>query len=360
MTVLNQHLINHVVFVLDASGSMNGLRQQVIDVFNRQVKNLIKESQDWNQETRVTVYVFGEHVRCVAYDIDVLRLPSIDGLYHDGGMTALVDATYQSQVELAETAQRYGDHAFLTFVLTDGGENASKKFSAASLRTLLTGQGANWTVACLVPDILCKRQALACGFPEGNVMIWNVGADGLDEASDEIITATKTFYAGRATGTRGSTTLFVAPPTKAAVAATGMKPLDPSEFFLIPVANDGTMTVVRSGKKTKKNPDGIACLIISDFVRATGRPYELGKAHYELTKSERLGPTKGLAVVDTETHEVFTGPEARTLLGLPNVECRIRPLPKDRVTGKPKYKIYVCSESVNRHLVIGTTLLLLK
>src|SRR3990172_1219055 len=142
MQKLGQNLITHVALVLDGSGSMRPQQENLITVVDGQIAWLAKRSEELDQDTRVTVYVFDDTVRCVIFDKDVLRLPSIKELYRLGGMTALRDATIRSQEDLAKTYQEYGDHAFLTFVLTDGAENASKS-SAAQLQQLLKGQPEN-------------------------------------------------------------------------------------------------------------------------------------------------------------------------------------------------------------------------
>lgn len=354
---LKQHLINHVSFVLDASGSMAGLRRKVIDVFNRQVQNLVEQSKRWNQETRVTVYVFGDRVKCVAYGIDVMRLPKIDTVYHDGGMTALIDATMQSQIELAETAQRYGDHAFLTFVLTDGGENASTKFTDVDLKQAIGRQGDNWTVACLVPDVLCKNHAIRFGFPTGNVMIWDTTEQGLEKAAETVTQVTDSFYAARSTGTRGSTTLFASNVTQAQVDASGMKPISPSEFIIVPVALASTSTlayVIPKKSVTKRNPQGVKHVEIMPFVQETGRTYVAGTAFYKLTKSEKYDFQKDIVLVHRITKKVYRGDACKALIGLTGASTRIKPQP---IKGGD-YDIYVQSTSVNRHLEVGGQVLL--
>lgn len=129
---------NHIALVIDESSSMAGHAGQLIKVTDAQVAYLARRSQELDQETRVSVYMFSNTVRCLIYEKDVLRLPSIAGLYRPHGRTALIDATLKSQEDLRQTATLYGDHAFLTFVLTDGEENESRR-KPAELRKWLTG-----------------------------------------------------------------------------------------------------------------------------------------------------------------------------------------------------------------------------
>ncbi len=215
----NQNYINHVALVLDASSSMSHLSRKVVDVADQQIAYLARRSKELGQETRVTVYAFADTVECVIYDKDVLRMPSLKQLYRVGGMTALLAATLKSQRELAQTAQLYGDHSFLTFVLTDGQENASHRCPdtpGKSTRELINAvdelirtQEDNWTLAVLVPDQMGKREAMQCGFPKDNIAIWDATSTrGLEEAGQVIQQATENFMVGRAQGIRGSRAVF--------------------------------------------------------------------------------------------------------------------------------------------------------
>ena len=143
-----QRLINHVALVLDASYSMKGREQSVVKVTDEQIKHLAKRSEELQQETRVSVYHFGEQtIECLIFDMDVMRLPSARDLYsvlYEN--TSLIDATMKSQKDLETTSQLYGDHAFLTFVLTDGQENRSTKFSRTDLKNQIVNSDVNWSL----------------------------------------------------------------------------------------------------------------------------------------------------------------------------------------------------------------------
>lgn len=342
----SQNYINHVALVLDASSSMSHLSRKVVEVADQQIAYLARRSQELDQETRVTVYVFADEVECVIYDKDVLRMPSLKQLYRVGGMTALLAATLKSQRELAQTAQLYGDHSFLTFVLTDGQENASALCSdtrnrdprelVGGVAKLIATQEDNWTLAVLVPDQMGKREAMQCGFPKDNIAIWDAtSTQGLEEAGQVIQQATEKFMMGRAQGIRGSRAVFstgAEAVNKDTIEAAGLTPVDPSKYQLIPVARDAA---------------------IRDWVVECGHTYRTGGAFYQLSKSEKVQAQKQIAVLEKKTDRVFTGPEARALLGLPNVEIRVKPDHNDDFT------IFVQSTSVNRKLVPNTRLLLM-
>lgn len=343
----SQNYINHVALVLDASSSMSHLSRKVIDVADQQIAYLARRSKELDQETRVTVYVFADKVECVIYDKDVLRMPSLKQLYRVGGMTALLAATLKSQRELAQTAQIYGDHSFLTFVLTDGQENASHHGPDAPSRdpreltravaNLIETQEDNWTLAVLVPDQMGKREAMQCGFPKDNIAVWDAtSTQGLQEAGQVIQQATEKFMVGRTRGIRGSRTVFstgAETVNKDTIKAAGLTPVDPAEYQLVPVAREA---------------------VIREWVVESGHTYRTGCAFYQLSKSEKVQARKQIAVLEKKTDRVYTGPQARALLGLPDAEVRVKPDQNDDFT------IFVQSTSVNRKLVPNTRLLLMK
>ncbi|WP_328485210.1 vWA domain-containing protein [Streptomyces zaomyceticus] len=342
----NQNYINHVALVLDGSSSMSHLSRKVVEVADQQIEYLARRSRELDQETRVTVYVFADKVECVIYDKDVLRMPSLKQLYRVGGMTALLAAALKSQRELAQTAQLYGDHSFLTFVLTDGQENASHRCPDAPTRNrrelveavaeMIATQEDNWTLAVLVPDQTGKREAMQGGFPKDNIAIWDAtSAQGLEEAGQVIQEATEKFMVGRTKGIRGSRAVFstgAEAVNKATVEAAGLTPVEASKYQLIPVARDAA---------------------IREWVIESGHTYRTGGAFYQLSKPEKIQARKQIAVLEKKTDQVYTGPQARTLLGLPDAEARVRPDQNDDFT------IFVQSTSVNRKLVPNTRLLLM-
>lgn len=374
-----QRLLNHVNFVIDRSGSMNNLNHQVNKVVRNQITRLDALDQQMGQETHVSIYIFGSETRCVIYDTDVKRLVGKDVLagHYDGGMTSLIDAALTVREESAQIAQLHCDHAFLDFILTDGGENQShltargrkytNAFGASSIQAKLTQelqdtlrtQPDNVTVAVLVPDVLCKKQAINFGFPPGNIMIWDVSEQGLAVAEQEIAKVTSDYYEARATGTRGTNTLFASNVTQAQVDASGLKPVDPDQFMIIPVALASTSQlsyVIPKKSITKKNPGGIKHVEIMPFIQETGRTYVAGQAYYELVKSEKFEANKKVALIHRQTKKVYVGDQAKALIGLSGTSTRIRP---QAVKGGD-YDIFVQSTSVNRHLPLGTRVLIFK
>lgn len=338
MTKASQNYINRIALVLDASSSMAyyGLTDQVIKVADSLISYLAKRSVEMDQETRVTVYAFADQAKCLIYDKDVLRLPSIAKVYQPSGNTALIDAAMLSIEDQRLHSQKYGDHAFLTYLLTDGEENRSVRYNVQQLtETLSSNLRDNETFAVLVPNQHGVDQALRYGFPRNNVAVWEVSEKGVTEVGKVLRTATDNYMTARSQGVRKSSDIFsmdLGTVNKATVNAKTLVSLKRDEYTLLKV-ND-------------KAP-------IRDWVIDQGIPYQIGKAFYELTKPEKIQPQKQVAIQNIHSGRVYTGPQVRDLLGLPDYEVPVKP------DANPEYRIYVQSTSVNRNLMPNTRLLLL-
>lgn len=327
--------INHFVLVADESLSMRDHASALVKVVDGFVADMAVRSKELDQETRLTVYVFNSYdgTRCLIYDMDVLRTPTIAGRFHPNGMTPLIDATCQAIDELGETPERYGEHSFVLFALTDGQENKSRK-RPHDLAGRIGGLPGHWTVAAFVPDMMAVADAKRCGFPAGNIERWDTtSAHGITEVGERIRTVSRDFMQARTQGVRGSRSLFTVNQVTPQAAASALVPLGSDSYVLVDVPFNCE---------------------IRDFVeQATGRPYAKGCAYYQLTKTETVQGYKEVAVLSTDG-QMYSGQHARQLLGLPDYELRVQP------AFQPGTTIFIQSTSVNRKLIGGTKVLVLR
>lgn len=327
--------INHFVLVVDETASMRLHSSAVVRVVDNFVADMAVRSEEMSQETRVTVYAFNscDGTRCLVYDMDVLRRPSISGRYRPSGMTPLIDATYQAIDELGETPERYGEHSFVLFVLTDGQENASRT-RPSELAARIGALPAHWTVAAFVPDAMGVADAKQCGFPAGNVDKWDTtSAHGIAEVGERIRNVSADFMQARTRGVRGSRTLLTVNQVTPQAAAASLVQLTPGSYTFADVQIDGP--------------------IAEHIERVTHRPYQAGTAYYQLTKTETVQGYKQVAVL-TPDGKVYSGANARQLLGLPDFDVKVKP------DFQPGTTIFIQSTSHNRKLIGGTRVLVLK
>lgn len=336
---MKENHINHIAMVLDASLSMRKLADTVVTVADQEIARLARRSKELDQETRVTVYTFSDHnnIKCVFYDKDVLRLPSLRGHYRASGNTALMDATMLALGDLAKTPELYGDHAFLIYVMTDGEENDSKKTNEDQLSRRLVSLPEHWTLAAFVPNAVALAEAKRVGFAKDNLAIWNTSDDGVREVGAEIGRVTDDFMQARARGVRGTRNLFkmrVADLSKKVITGhSKITKLGPGQFWM--------------WKVDRKVP-------IQNFVESkTQRQYRLGEAYYQLTVPVKVQAAKRIAIYARKEHTVYTGAEARQILGLPDYEVKVEP------DAHKDYDIFIQSTSVNRNLLPNTSVLVL-
>lgn len=334
-----ENKIIHVAIVLDASGSMHRLARKVVEMADAQIAELKMLSEKENVEIRVTVYVFSYNsmIRCLIFDMDVFRLPSIKGLYEASGQTALIDAVIKSQQDLAATAQMYGEHHFRTLAWTDGIENDSIN-RPYTLRVLLENQGANWSVAVMVPDHVAKDRCLAAGFAPGNILIWDVSAQGMDDAAAKVSGSTQSFVTSVSRGIAYN---------KNDVFGTGADKVNAQTVQTLTPLTTGSYQVWDVTADTR----------IDDFVRLNNKGvFNVGRGYYPLTKRETIQANKDVLIMENATGLVYGGFDAiRQLLNLPKgTDVRVTP------DANPAYTVYVKSTANNRKLLAGWKLIYLR
>lgn len=330
-----QHLVNHISLVVDRSGSMSSHRDKVIQVFDRELNALKQRSFDVHQETRISIYLFDDKVRVLTFDMDVARFTSLKDYYTIGGQTALLDAVVSSITDNQKVFTAYGDHAFLTYVITDGYENASKLVRPDYLRDVLSKLPDNWTNAILVPDNASAQQAQNFGFNAGSISVWNTsGAKAIENLGDQFTSVTTGYMNLRSQGIRGTKNLFTLDPAKVAPKAAKLNEVPPTAFDIYPV---------------RQTQD------IKSYVESwTKEKYRIGSTYYQPTKAVTLQDWKQILVQDTKTGRVYEGDNIRQLLGLPDYTVDVNPL------NHRDFRLFIQSASVNRKLFKDTFILVRK
>lgn len=330
------NITNHILFGLDASGSMNKIKNEVINVFNKQIENLRASSKQLNQETRVTIFTFSDEPECKCFDCDINHLPDIEKIYQIGGDTALFDCILDSIQELKSINTKHGNHAFLAYYLTDAENNINNNFSN-KVKNVVTGLDEDWTLALMVPDEDAAYEARKIGFHSGNIQIWDTrNKKGVYDVGHKMSNATNSYLYARSTGMRSTKSLFTLDASKldSKQVKRNLQELSPKEYDLLPVRSDSP---------------------IKDFFETwTKENYRVGSGYYELMKVETIQANKNVCVAEKLTGRIYTGENARQMLGLPNYEIKVNP------NSYGKYKIFVQSFSVNRKLIKGTQILILK
>jgi hypothetical protein len=169
-------------FILDKSGSMSHCRTETINGFNAQLKtieSLQAEFPDQKFEVSLTVFdTFIEHVICGA---DVSWLNPLNGSnYRPEGQTAMLDAIGESvnNIRIACESEILSNRmSVVVIILTDGQENASRRFSYHQIASTIAAleETGRWTFTFLGADIDAVHTSKMLNIREENVVSFSKG-----------------------------------------------------------------------------------------------------------------------------------------------------------------------------------------
>lgn len=159
-----------VLFILDGSGSMSPVQDDVVKGVNAFIDKQKEEVGD--AETRFWLTVFDTNIYPVYRGEDIANVNHVtqqDTLR--GGMTALLDAVGKT-VSQADGELRDFTGKKLCVIYTDGQENSSREFDKGKVNGLIKNrenQG-DWTFFFMGADQDAWANAGALGFAQGNVI----------------------------------------------------------------------------------------------------------------------------------------------------------------------------------------------
>ena len=130
--------ITELVFILDESGSIGGLESDSIGGYN----SMLSKQQALEGECRLTTILFNERVRVLHDRLDIRAVKHLSGRdYCPGGCTALLDAVgcgINKIVQVQKScSEEYRADKVMFVIITDGLENASRRYSASQIRSMI-------------------------------------------------------------------------------------------------------------------------------------------------------------------------------------------------------------------------------
>jgi hypothetical protein len=125
----------HIIAVLDRSGSMGSLVDEVITNFNY----FIKEQQSVEGKAKLTLVLFDDRYEVLYDEVDLQEVqPLTKDQYFARGMTAMYDAV--GKVLTDKQKKKKG----IVFIHTDGLENASREWSASKVKEKIKDLETKW------------------------------------------------------------------------------------------------------------------------------------------------------------------------------------------------------------------------
>ena len=130
----------HNLIILDESGSMESIKNTIIEGFNeivQTVKGIEKEFPE--QEHFISLVTFNGLGQKLLHFIDpVSRLEQIDEKrYRPDASTPLYDAMGYSFAKMRQVTDNLADYNVLVTILTDGEENASTEYTGLAIKQLI-------------------------------------------------------------------------------------------------------------------------------------------------------------------------------------------------------------------------------
>jgi hypothetical protein len=146
---------------------MSGTENDVIGGF----KTVIDEQKAVENGTcAVSFYKFADKVEEVYKGKDVNEVEYLDGKYRPGGCTALFDAVGTAIDKIGEWLDNMKEEdkpeKNIVVVMTDGGENSSREYSASKVKEMIKHQEDkyNWTFVYMGSDLTDATDANTLGF----------------------------------------------------------------------------------------------------------------------------------------------------------------------------------------------------
>ena len=173
--------LTEMVFILDRSGSMQGLEKDTIGGFN----SMIERQKKQDGEALVSTVLFSDDSRVIHDRVDIRRIePMTDRQYYVGGCTALIDAIggaihHIGNVHKYAREEDVPEHTIFV-IITDGMENASRRYGSGEVKQMVKRQKEKygWEFLFLGANIDAVETAAHFGIMEDRAVTFHNDARG--------------------------------------------------------------------------------------------------------------------------------------------------------------------------------------
>lgn len=172
--------VTELVMIIDRSGSMNSIKNDIIGGINSFI-----EEQKKNGETRVTTVLFNDEIKFINEDINISEVSKMDEKnYVPSGCTALLDAVGDSisfiKARHAKLKEEELPKNTIVVITTDGLENASKEYSYNQIKSMIELQKkCGWTFIFQAANIDVVKEADRLGVDQNYAMSFKANSEGV-------------------------------------------------------------------------------------------------------------------------------------------------------------------------------------
>ena len=175
--------MTEIIFILDRSGSMEGLEADTIGGFNSMMRKQASEPGD----ALVSTLLFDNDVEVIHDRLNIKEVPEMTSKeYYVGGGTALLDAVGGAikHISMIHKYARKEDvpEKTLFIITTDGMENASRRYSYEDVRRMVEHQKSKhgWEFIFLGANIDAQTEASKYGIDESMAVNYNCDSKGME------------------------------------------------------------------------------------------------------------------------------------------------------------------------------------
>lgn len=188
--------LSEIVCVVDRSGSMRALTNDVIGGINRFIEDQRKVEGDAN----FSLVLFDNEVDIVHDSVDINDVPLLtEDTYVVRGMTAMNDAIGMTITNLGNKLKSMKEEDrpsnVIVCIMTDGHENASKEFTNKAVKELVDHQTDkySWEFVFMGANIDVDEAADQIGIRSANRHSFTANAIGVDMAYATLSSATRSY-----------------------------------------------------------------------------------------------------------------------------------------------------------------------
>ena len=184
----------HICIVLDASGSMEVIESDTKGSFN----SFIKEQKEAEGKTVFDLYQFSDEVKRIVEHVDLATFDNdLMSKYKCSGCTALNDAVCTAIDTLGQEFARMKEEDrpehVMFVIITDGMENASRKFSSEDVRKRIKEHTDvyKWDFQYLAANQDAFASGELLGVSHDNCVTWHASKDGISIACSKMASFAK-------------------------------------------------------------------------------------------------------------------------------------------------------------------------
>lgn len=192
--VVNNEL-TEVVAVLDRSGSMSSIIDDVVGGFN----TFIEKQKNVEIPTKLTTCLFDDEFEMLYDDVDLKEVKKITKEeWSPRGTTALYDAIGRTinsvRKRHSKLKKKERPDKVLVVIVTDGYENASKEFTSESIKKLIGEmEEYEWEFIYLAANQNAFDTGTSFGIKGGNTFTYTANSTGSKVMFDSLSDATMTY-----------------------------------------------------------------------------------------------------------------------------------------------------------------------